>query len=212
VFALGRMQELLSVFHDARKFGRLIECPIFAGGLGIGLAELFEEISRKTSEVHFDRHIMAELKLKPIPRKLSPGKDPRTNALYIISSGMLVERTPSYTLASGLLGHAKNTIGFVGYCDPDTPGGKLLKAEPGKEFSFDAIGVRAPVKARIDRFELSGHAERDELLQFAVQTGARSIVLTHGDPDARAWFTEALGVKIPAAKVFDPEPLKEYEI
>ncbi len=212
VFALGRMQELLSVFHDARKFGRLIECPIFAGGLGIGLAELFEEISRKTSEVHFDRHIMAELKLKPIPRKLSPGKDPRTNALYIISSGMLVERTPSYTLASGLLGHARNTIGFVGYCDPDTPGGKLLKAEPGKEFSFDAIGVRAPVKARIDRFELSGHAERDELLQFAVQTGARSIVLTHGDPDARAWFTEALGVKIPAAKVFDPEPLKEYEI
>jgi Cft2 family RNA processing exonuclease len=212
VFALGRMQELLSVFHDARKFGRLIECPIYAGGLGIGLAELFEEISRKTSEIQFDRRIMAELKLKPIPRVLKPGKDPRTNALYIISSGMLVERTPSYTLASGLLSHAKNTIGFVGYCDPDTPGGKLLKASPGAEFSFDAIGVRAPVKARVDRFELSGHAERDELLQFAVQTKARSIVLTHGDPGARAWFTEALGVKLPSARVFDPEPLQEYEV
>jgi Cft2 family RNA processing exonuclease len=206
------MQELLSVFHDARKFGRLIECPIYAGGLGIGLAELFEEISRKTSEIQFDRRIMAELKLKPIPRVLKPGKDPRTNALYIISSGMLVERTPSYTLASGLLSHAKNTIGFVGYCDPDTPGGKLLKASPGAEFSFDAIGVRAPVKARVDRFELSGHAERDELLQFAVQTKARSIVLTHGDPGARAWFTEALGVKLPSARVFDPEPLQEYEV
>ena len=38
------------------------------------------------------------------------------------------EKTPSYTLASGLLGHARNTIGFVGFCDPDTPGGKLLAA------------------------------------------------------------------------------------
>jgi len=212
VFALGRMQELLSVFHDARKFGRLIECPIFAGGLGMGLAELFEEISHKTSDVQFDRKIMKELKLQPIPRKLEPGKDPRKNALYVISSGMLVERTPSYTLASGLLPHARNTIGFVGYCDPDTPGGKLLKTEPGDEFLFDSIDVKAKVKARVDRFELSGHADRDELLQFAVQTDARSIVLTHGDPAARAWFTEALSVKLPKALILDPIPLREYTV
>lgn len=212
VFALGRMQELLSVFHDARKFGRLIDCPIFAGGLGMGLAELFEDISHKTSDVQFDRKIMKELKLHPIPRKLEPGKDPRKNALYIISSGMLVERTPSYTLASGLLGHARNTIGFVGYCDPDTPGGKLLATQPGEEFVFEAIDVKAKIKARVDRFELSGHADREELLEFAVQTDARSIVLTHGDADARAWFNEALSVKLPKAKVFDPVPLREYEV
>jgi Cft2 family RNA processing exonuclease len=212
VFALGRMQEILSILHDARKFGKLVDCPIYASGLGMALADYFEEIARKTKHIIFNRSVIKDLKLKPLPRTLKPGEDPQQNALYIISSGMLVERTPSYTLASGLLSHAKNTIGFVGYCDPDTPGGKLLKASPGAEFSFDAIGVRAPVKARVDRFELSGHAERDELLQFAVQTKARSIVLTHGDPGARAWFTEALGVKLPSARVFDPEPLQEYEV
>lgn len=208
VFALGRMQEILSVFHDARRFGRLIDCPIYVAGLGLGLADLFDEVSRKTKDVQFDRRIMKDLRVKPLPRKLTPGVDPKQNALYLISSGMLVERTPSYTLASGLLGQARNTIGFVGYCDPDTPGGKLLATAPGKKFEFSAIHVKSQVNARVERFELSGHAERDELLEFAVQTQARSIVLTHGDPTARGWFAEQLALELPGTKVIDPVPLK----
>jgi Cft2 family RNA processing exonuclease len=121
-----------------------------------------------------------------------------------------VENTPSYTLASGLLGHARNTIGFVGYCDPDTPGGALLAAKTGDSFIFETIHVKTKVKARVERFELSGHADRDELLQFAIQTDARSIVLTHGDPPARAWFAQQLAEKLPKAKVFDPVPGETY--
>src|SRR6185295_12809830 len=112
-------------------------------------------------------------KIGKLPKKIIPGHEPQHRGLYIVSSGMLVERTPSYTLASGLLGHARNTIGFVGYCDPDTPGGQLLATKPGEDFLFEAAQVRTKVKARIERFELSGHADREELLEFAVQTGAR---------------------------------------
>src|SRR5476649_789407 len=146
VFALGRMQEVLSIIHDARKFRRLVDCPIFASGLGMDLADYFDEISRKTRHVQFNKGIIKELKIKPLPRVLTPGEDPKQNALYIISSGMLVERTPSYTLASGLLGNAGNTIGFVGYCDPDTPGGKLLAAKPGETFLFETAHVKAKIK------------------------------------------------------------------
>ncbi|HOY80155.1 MAG TPA: MBL fold metallo-hydrolase, partial [Hyphomonadaceae bacterium] len=212
VFALGRMQEILSVLHDARQFGRLIDCPIYAAGLGMGIAEIFDELSRSTKDVQFDRRILKDLQLKPLPRKIEPGVDPKKNALYIISSGMLVERTPSYALASGLLGQARNTIGFVGYCDPDTPGGKLLATKSGQDFAFAALNVKTKVKARVERFELSGHAERDELLQFAVQTKARSIVLTHGDPDARRWFMQEIAAKLPHARIVDPVPLREYVV
>jgi len=210
VFALGRMQEVLSIIHDARKFRRLVDCPIYASGLGMDLADYFDEISRKTRHVQFNKGIIKELKIKPLPRVLTPGEDPKQNALYIISSGMLVERTPSYTLASGLLGHAGNTIGFVGYCDPDTPGGKLLGMKPGETFLFETAHVKTKIKARVERFELSGHADREELLQFAVQTGARTIVLTHGDAPAREWFAQQLAVLLPTAKVVNPVPLKEY--
>ncbi|HTB80802.1 MAG TPA: MBL fold metallo-hydrolase [Opitutaceae bacterium] len=209
-FALGRLQEILAVVHDARKFGRLVDCPIFASGLGLDLADYFDEITRKTRQLNFSRSIIKELKLRPLPRKLNAGEDPQQNALYIVSSGMLVERTPSYTLASGLAGHARNTIGFVGYCDPDTPGGALLAAKPGENFLFEAAHVKAKLKARVEKFELSGHADRDELLQFALQTGARAIVLTHGDPPARAWFAQQFAEKMPQSKVLDPVPGQSY--
>jgi Cft2 family RNA processing exonuclease len=210
VFALGRMQEIFAILNDARKFGRLVECPVFATGLGVDLADYFDEIARKTQHVQFSRSILKELRIKPVARKLTAGQDPKENALYIVSSGMMVEKTPSYTLASGLVGHARNTIAFVGYCDPDTPGGRLLAAKPGDDFLFEAAHVKSKVKAKIERFELSGHAEREELVEFAVQTGARSVVLTHGDPPARAWFVEQLGQKMPQTRVLDPVPLQTY--
>lgn len=212
VFALGRMQEILAIVHDARKFGRLAECPIYASGLGMDLADYFDEITRKTKTLQFNRGIIKDLKIKPTPRKLNPGEDPGQKALYIISSGMLVERTPSYTLASGLVGNARNTIGFVGYCDPETPGGQLLASKPGDQFLFKAANVKTKIKARVERFELSGHADREELLEFAVQTEARSIILTHGDPAARAWFAAQLAEKAPNSKVIDPVPLQTYQV
>lgn len=212
VFALGRMQELFSILHDARKFGKLVDCPIYAGGLGVDLADYFDEIARKTKHVQFSRSILKDLKVKPTPRQLKAGEDPNQNAIYLVSSGMMVERTPSYLLASGLVGQARNTIGFVGYCDPDTPGGQLLATAPGQEFLFSAVHQKAKVKARIDRFELSGHADREELVEFAVQTGARSVVLTHGDPPARAWFARQLAEQLPASRVLDPVPLQTYQV
>jgi Cft2 family RNA processing exonuclease len=212
VFALGRMQEILSVFHDARKFGRLVECPIYASGLGVDLSDYFDDIAKKTKHVQFSRNVMKELHVKQLPKKLNAGEDPKQSSIYLVSSGMVVENTPSYVLASGLVGHARNTVAFVGYCDPDTPGGQLLSAKPGDDFLFEAAHVRTKVKARIERFELSGHADRDELVEFAVQTGARSIVLTHGDPPARAWFLAQLKTQLPNARVIDPVPLQLYQV
>ena len=210
VFALGRMQEVFAILHDARKFGRLVDCPIFTGGLGVDLADYFDDIARKTKHVQFNRHILKDLQVRPTPRDLRPGEEPPQTGLYIVSSGMMVERTPSYNLAAGLLGHARNTIGFVGYCDPDTPGGRLLATRPGEEFVFEAAQVKVKLLARVERFEMSGHADREELAEFAVQTGARCVVLTHGDPPARAWFLQQLSEQMPNTRVLDPVPLQTY--
>jgi len=210
IFALGRMQEILTVLHDARKFGKLVDCPIFASGLGMDLADYFDEISRKTKHIQFSRGVIKDLKAKPLPRNIPAGKDQIQNALYIVSSGMLVEKTPSYTLASGLVGHTRNTIGFVGYCDPDTPGGKLVATKHGESFLFEAAQVKTKIKAKIERFELSGHADREDLLEFAVQAEPRSIVLTHGDQPARDWFVQQFAEKLPKTTVLDPVPGQEY--
>ncbi|HEY0863604.1 MAG TPA: MBL fold metallo-hydrolase [Lacunisphaera sp.] len=212
VFALGRMQEIATILHDARKFNRLAECPIFVSGLGMDLADYFDQISKKTGLVHFTRSILKELKVRKSPRDLTPGKEPPLQGIYMVSSGMVVENTPSYLIASCLAGNAKHSLCFVGYCDPDTPGGHLLAANNGDEFLFAAVNVKTRIRAHIERFEFSGHATRDELLDFTVKTQARSVVLTHGDPHARAWFLEQLTARMPNSKILDPVPLQTYQV
>jgi len=202
----------MAVFHDARKFNHLVDAPIFVSGLGLDLCDYFDDITRKTGLVHFTRTILKELKVKKAPRDLVAGKPPGVPGIYVVSSGMVVEKTPSYTLAASLIGNAKNSLCFVGYCDPDTPGGRLLAAHQGEDFLFEAANFKTKFRANVERFELSGHASRNELLDYAVACNPRSIVLTHGDPPARAWFSGQLAAKLPNAKVLDPVPLQAYQV
>lgn len=208
VFALGRQQELLTVLNDARKFGKLVECPVYSGGLGMDIVDYFDEIAHKTGALNFSRHVVKELGVKRPPKNLIAGRDPRQNGIYLMSSGMIVENTPSYLVASCIAGHARNTIGFVGYSDPDTPGGKLLAAPHGEKFLFAALDTIVKLNCQVERFELSGHADRDELLEFALRREPRAIVLTHGDQPARDWFAAEFKRADPAIKVIDPVPLK----
>lgn len=212
VFALGRMQELLTLINDARKDGRLPRCPVFGAGLGIDLSDYFDQIARRTELVKFSRKTIKELKLRRPPRHLSPGKEPSVQGIFILSSGMMVERTPSYQIASTLLAHGRNSICFAGYCDPDTPGGKLLATRPGQIFLFEALDYQCPARAQIERFELSGHADREEILDFAISSQPKTIVLTHGDPGARDWFSDQLAQAHCSVNVIDPRPLEPIEI
>ena len=75
---------------------------------------------------------------------------------------------------------------------------------------FETAHVQTKVKARIDRFELSGHADRDELLQFAVQTGAAQHRPHARRPRGPRWFAQQLALAAPATKVLDPVPGQEY--
>ena len=211
VFALGRMQEILTILNNARKEGLIPICPVLGAGLGMAVADHLDQISKRTGHVKFTRKTIKELRLKRPPRNLTPGKEPPEQGIYILSSGMMVERTPSYGLAATLIAQGRNSICFVGYCDPATPGGKLLAARPGETFVFEAIDYQTPIRAQIERFEMSGHADREELLEFALNAQPKTVVLTHGDPGARAWFANALAQADPKLTIIDPEPLKAVE-
>lgn len=212
-FALGRMQELLALIYDARKEGRLVDCPIHCSGLGLDLVNYFDRITRKTRLLNFRRSIVKDLGIKALNwNQIQPGHDLSPKGLYIMSSGMLVEKTPAYRVAASLLNHPQNAIYFIGYCDPDTPGGKLLTTPHGEPFVFETLDYVSCVNAHVDQFDLSSHANREELLDFALNTNPRAIVLTHGDSDARSWFLGQFSERLPAAQVTDPTPLKTYLI
>ena len=210
VFALGRMQEMLAILDEAFRKNAIPKVPVFCSGLGMDLVNHFHEISKNTNRVRFNRKVLRAIGARPLPKKIEPGRRPPMEGIFLVSSGMMVENTPSYVLASGLLGEAKNSILFVGYCDPSTPGGKLLEASKGETFDFDALDVVQKLEAKVSKFDLSGHANRDELIAYAKKISPRAVILHHGDPDAREWFKQNLENE--PFSIYDPEPLKTYDI
>jgi len=210
VFALGRMQEMLVVLDEARKNKALPTTPVFCSGLGMDLVNHMHQISRNFNRIHFSRKVLRSLGAQPLPRKIQPGEPLPMQGIYLVSSGMMVENTPSYMLASSMLGDDRNGVFFVGYCDPNTPGGQLLTLTQGDPFVFEAVDIQTQIRSTLRQYDLSGHADRDELLAYARSVSPRRIVLHHGDPDSRAWFGQQLeACNLP---VLDPEPLIEYKV
>lgn len=207
VFALGRMQEILNLLHRARLRGQVPVSPVFSSGLGMELADYIDKITKRTELCTFSTRVIREMRVKPV-KNLKPGKRVAIPGLYVCSSGMMVPHTPSWRVAASMLPYHENTICFAGYCDPDTPGGKLLATRPGSGFLFEEIEKEFPLKARVRKFDLSGHANREELMSFAGQLSPRSIVLTHGDPEARDWFAGQLSRTLACPEVHIPTPFE----
>ena len=212
VFALGRMQELFKIIYDGRNHGRIPKTPIFAAGLGMDLCNYLDKIRRQSQLIDFDLQILDRMRVAPLEPNMRPGRDLVKKGIYLVSSGMMVEHTPSYKVAASLLPHSLNGVCFVGYCDPDTPGGQLLEQRNEATFFFDALDYSAPIRASIERFDLSGHADREKLLDYAQSTEASSVILTHGEQEARDWFHDQLAQSMPGTKVIDPEPMVTYSI
>jgi len=212
VFALGRMQELFKIIYEARNNGHIPKTPIYAAGLGMDICNYFHKIHERTGLIDFSFKMMEKLNVRALDPNMRPGRDLPRKGIYIVSSGMMVEHTPSYKVAASLLPHANNGLCFVGYCDGDTPGGKLLATRDEGSFFFETLDYLAPIRASIEQFDLSGHADREQLAEYATQSQARSIVLTHGDPDARAWFQTTLNQSLSEGTVLDPAPLTEYTV
>ena len=203
-FALGRIQEMLMLLYRARVSKKVPNCPIFCSGLGMSLVDIFDAIGKTTRAVNFDRKLLKQLNVRSLgKRKINPESQLKAPAIYLLSSGMLVEHTPSYKVAANLVQDSKNSICFVGYCDPDTPGGQLLQAPSEEIFTFKSINFSTPLRAKVEHFDLSGHADREDLYRFVLEQKPRQVILTHGDEEARQWFFDQF--KNDASfKVIDP--------
>lgn len=212
LFALGRTQEMLAILNQAKEQRKLVKCPIFTAGLGMELIPYFTSLSKKTPFVRFDKSILKNLGVQHLPEYIEHDTTVLPQGLYLLSSGMMVENTPSYVAALLLIENHLNSICFVGYCDPETPGGELLATHKNSPFNFKALRRVTTVKASIEKFDLSSHADRDDLIRLSHNLSPRTIVLTHGDPSARAWFEETLTNELPKTKIINPIPSQEYSI
>lgn len=209
-FALGRMQEIVFILHNAKARKLIPDVPIFAGGLGLDIAEYFIKGAKKSSTFFFGKQHMEGV--KPFRGEIVPGRDFETQGIYVLGSGMMVEHTPSYLAASAMMDNRANAIFFVGYSDPDTPAARLQKTAYGDQFSFGDLFYVGNVNCRVDKFDLTSHADREEIFEFIMEKDPRCVVLTHGSMESREWFIDEILDRSPKTAVIIPEPSESIEL
>ncbi|HYG22261.1 MAG TPA: MBL fold metallo-hydrolase [Verrucomicrobiae bacterium] len=210
-FALGRTQEILALLALLMREGRLKPQPIYIGGLGRVFTEIYDLESHRTNRQLPDLQLHEALNL--IVLEKGQAEAMRLNSrLFVLTAGMMSEKTAAHDLALRMIGDERMGIFLVGYTDPDTPGGRLRLAKPGEPFLFSPSGGEVTRRCQLESFDLTAHANRDELLDFVGEVDPRVVLLGHGDAASRAWFEEQIRSRYPKIQVVQPEPGKVVEV
>jgi Cft2 family RNA processing exonuclease len=205
VFALGRTQEILAVLAVLMRQGKLRRQQIYIGGLGRVFTEIYDLEAHRTHRNLSSLRLDEALDLNVLDKGATESM--RLNGrLFVVTAGMMTPATPAHDLAVRMLSEERHGIFFVGYADPDSPGGRLKAAKPGETFQFSTRAGEVKRTCEVDDFDLSAHASREDLLDFVGQVSPHTIFLGHGDAPARAWFEENIRARYPKIKVHQPQP------
>jgi len=211
-FALGRAQEILALLALLMTEGRLRPQPIYIGGLGRVFTEIYDLESHRTHRQHQSLRLTEALNLVVLDKgqadkmKLSGGR------IFVVTAGMMSENTAAHDLAMRMTGDERQAIFFVGYADPDTPGGRLKAAPHGESFFFSVSGGTLTKLCEVQEFDLTAHANREELVEFVDQVSPRTVVLGHGEAESKRWFAETLRQRHPKMKLVVPGPGESIEV
>ena len=206
VFALGRTQEILAVLALLMKENKLHRQQIYIGGLGRVFTEIYDLEAHRTNRNLTNLRLTEALDLVVLDRKAIENMRLNSRRIFVVTAGMMTEQTPAHELAVRMLGEERHAIFFVGYADPDSPAGRLKAAKRGETFVFSASAGQVTKNCEVEDFDLSAHANREELLDFVGEVSPHTVFLGHGDAPARAWFEEQIRARWPKMKIHQPRP------
>jgi len=118
----------------------------------------------------------------------------------------MTEKTVSNQFAFHFLDNPRNSLLFVGYLAEGTPARQIFDADPEDLITLDPENAPIELKCGVERFDFSGHAPRETILDFVQRADPETVVLVHGDDDATAWFDTNLSTLLPNARIIKPAP------
>lgn len=204
VFALGKTQETLVMLHELSQRGLIPDMPVYMGGLSTKITVLYDHYTSRIRRHHPGLRILQDIDMlvPPRRRRYEIPQQPRT--IYALSSGMMTEGTTSNRFAWKFLDNPRNTIAFVGYTDPETPGYRVRMAKEGDMIKLADDLPAAPLKCRVETFDFSAHGTRESLAEYAEQTQPKKIILVHGEEPAQDWFAARFRETLPSTEIILP--------
>jgi Cft2 family RNA processing exonuclease len=187
-FALGRAQEIILAIRTSALF-HSVNVPVYIDGLVREVTDLFQtQLELLPAAVqNFAKTQSPFFSEKSAPRIISIGS-PKDRSLamahpsvIIASSGMLIGGA-SIFYAKTLLQRENAAVFISGYTDEESPGRFLQSLEPGSTIELD--GTPLTVRAKIQRFNLSAHADRVGITQVIHRVNPQHLILIHGSQSA----------------------------
>ncbi len=203
-FALGRTQEILALLALLMGEGKLKPQPVYIGGLGRVFTEIYDLESHRAHRQHPNLQLHEALNLVVLEKGQADTMKLTGGRLFVMTAGMMTENTAAHDLALRMIEDERMAIFFVGYTDPDTPGGRLRAARPGETFLFSASGGEVVRRCQVEEFDLTAHANREDLLDFVGQVDPRAVLLGHGEEDSRRWFETQIRARHPKIRIVQP--------
>jgi Cft2 family RNA processing exonuclease len=203
-FALGRTQEILALLAVLMGEGRLKPQPVYIGGLGRVFTEIYDLESHRTHRQYPNLQLRESLNLVVLEQGQAGKMKLAGGRIFVITAGMMSEHTAAHDLAVRMIEDERHAIFFVGYADPDTPGGHLKASQPGKTFLLSPTAGKVTRRCEMQDFDLTAHADREDLLDFVGKVEPRAVLLSHGEADSRAWFAQQIHARHPRIKIIEP--------
>ncbi|PUZ22155.1 metallo-beta-lactamase family protein [Chitinophaga costaii] len=198
-FSVGRTQELLYVLNTAQLAGKLPAVDIFVDSplsletteVVIRHPECFNDTLQqvlRTDTNPFDFPGLHYIRTVEASKQLNF----RTAPCVIISaSGMAEAGRVKHHIANNIL-NPQNMILLVGYCEPDSLGGRLMRGAK----QVHIYGTRYDVNARIGSIRsMSAHGDYQDLghwLAGQVPDKVQKLFLVHGEYEVQQIFREWL--------------------
>ena len=207
VFAFGKTQEVVLMLKELREAGAIPFCPVHIGGLSSKMTAISDEHCHRPERHHQGYKILQEFPDLQVMSKGRAEPEYSPGHIYALSSGMMSEKTVSNRFAKHILSSPRDALIFVGYADPDSPAGRIQAASRGGSVVLEEKRNReVKVECRVERFDFSGHATRDMLVEYAARLQPEEIILVHGDVPSREWLQREMQARLPGAEVIIPEP------
>ena len=201
-FSVGRTQELLYALNQLELENRLPSVPIYvdsplsreATAVLKNFPNYFNKKIQKIMEQDadpFDFKGLNFIKTVDESKQLNETDQP---CVIISASGMADAGRVKHHIKNNI-GDSKNTILMVGYCEPRSLGGRLMRGDKEVKIYSELFEVVAEIGKMLN---MSAHGDYDDLCQFlACQNPklVKTLFLVHGEYDVQQDFAKKLHKK-----------------
>ena len=198
-FSVGRTQEIVFMLDRLENQGRLPRIPVYVDSpLAVNATEIF-----RLHPECFDEDLNNYMQMDPNPfgfnnlkylRKVEHSKalnDLNGGAIIISASGMMSAGRVRHHIFNNIEKES-TTILVVGYCAPNTLGGRIAN----KPDEVRIFGQEMKVKAHIELMNsFSAHGDTSEMIHFLRKQDKqklKTLFLVHGEPRRQKVFKDIL--------------------